>query len=321
MNLTTQIGNSVEEASFLLKNGGLVAIPTETVYGLAANAMDPDAVVRIYQVKGRPLSNPLIVHVAELASIRSLVREWPRMLDRLSETFWPGPLTVLLPKSDWVPPIVTAGSDRVAIRIPDHPLTLDLIRQCGFPLAAPSANLYTRISPTSAEHVRRQLDGQIPYILDGGPCTVGLESTIIGLEGDRWVLYRKGAITIHDLEPLLGFVLSNTEGEGDHTPGASPLHYAPKVPLHFGPIDLTDPRLQSLSTAVLTFKQRILTNGTAIQYVLSPEGNLAIAARELYNALHYFDTLPLKCILAEPCPDEGLGTAINDRLIRAAGKG
>lgn len=318
MEYSTLTGSSTEEAARWLKEGHLVAMPTETVYGLAGNALDHAAVVRIFETKERPLYNPLIVHVASVEEVRHLVRVWPAGLDRLTRMFWPGPLTILLQRNELVPDLVTAGLDRVAIRIPDHPLALDLIRACGFPLAAPSANLFSRISPTTAEHVQRQLDGRIPYILDGGPCTIGLESTIIGEEQGHWSIYRQGAITAPDLEAFLGRVRLQEERSPIAAPGMLPMHYAPRTPLHFGEIDPEDPRLKKKKVGLLLFQQRRST--PTPQLVLAPDGDPRTAARYLYAALHQLDAMGLDAILAEPAPDLGLGRAINDRLQRAAAK-
>lgn len=318
MEYSTLTGSSTEEAARWLKDGHLVAMPTETVYGLAGNALDPTAVVRIFETKERPLYNPLIVHVASVDEARQLARTWPAALDRLARMFWPGPLTILLPRKELVPDLVTAGLDRVAIRIPDHPLAMELIRTCGFPLAAPSANLFSRISPTTAEHVQRQLDGRIPYILDGGPCTIGLESTIIGEEQGHWSIYRQGAITAPDLEAFLGRVRLQEERSPIAAPGMLPMHYAPRTPLLFGEIDPADPRLKKKKVGLLLFQQRRST--PAPQLVLAPDGDPRTAARYLYAALHQLDAMGLEAILAEPAPEQGLGRAINDRLQRAAAK-
>jgi len=316
MEYTTITGHSTEEAARWLKEGHLVAMPTETVYGLAGNALDPAVVVRIFETKERPLYNPLIVHVASVAEARKLTRSWPLGLDRLTSTFWPGPLTILLPREQLIPDLVTAGLDRVALRIPDHPLALELIRACGFPLAAPSANLFSRISPTTAEHVQRQLDGRIPYILDGGACTIGLESTIIGEENGHWTIYRQGAVTAPDLEAFLGRIRVTDQKAPVSAPGMLPLHYAPRTPLHFGPIDDADPRLRKGRTGLLLYQHR--RNAPAPQVVLAPDGDPRSAARYFYAALHQLDAQGLEAILAEPAPDQGLGRAINDRLQRAA---
>ncbi len=318
MTYATVTGTAIEEAADWLRKGHLVAFPTETVYGLGGNALHADTVVRIFETKERPLYNPLIVHVTQVDEAKALLRQWPTGLDILTNTFWPGPLTLLLERNHLVPDLVTAGLDRVAIRIPDHPMALALIRACGFPLAAPSANLFSRISPTTAEHVSHQLEGRIPYILDGGPCTVGLESTIIGLQDGRWCIYRQGAVTAPDLEAFVGKVHTALPTPSPVAPGLLPMHYAPRTRLEFGPLAPGDPRLRSPRTGLLRFDRR-LPGISAVQVILAPDSSLHTAARELYAALHRLDSLPLDLILAEPVPEEGLGRAINDRLQRAAG--
>lgn len=319
MAYTTETGTSIERAAELLKDGRLVAMPTETVYGLAGNALDPEAVARIYEVKERPLYNPLIVHVADVAEARALVREWPAELNELVRLFWPGPLTLLLEKGPELPDLLTAGLSRVAIRLPDHAMARDLIRSCGFPLAAPSANLFSRISPTSASHVQAQLEGRIPYILDGGPCEIGLESTILGRDNGHWVIYRPGAVTAADLAPFLGIVHHHDGIGKPQSPGMLPLHYSPRTPLHFGPIDPTDPALVDGRTGLVLFGQAERFADGCPREVLAPDGRLRTAAQNLYAALHRLDGMGLERLLAEPMPEEGIGRAINDRLRRAAG--
>ncbi|MCF8239374.1 MAG: threonylcarbamoyl-AMP synthase [Saprospiraceae bacterium] len=314
MDWKTVIGNDLDQASHWLRKGELVAIPTETVYGLAGNALDEKAVVKIFETKQRPLYNPLIIHVADAAQARSLVLDWDAQVQALMDTFWPGPLTLLLDRSPAVPDLVCAGLSRVALRMPDHPLTLDLIKACDFPLAAPSANLFGRISPTTADHVRSQLDQRIPYILDGGPCRVGVESTIIGREQDEWKVYRIGGITLADLRPILGSIGIVAPSNRPDAPGMLPWHYAPRTTLTIGePLDSQGDRIGWL---------RFSSLGPGVpgerQFVLAPDGDLYTAARRLYAGLHELDALGLDHLIAEPVPDQGIGRAINDRLRRAA---
>lgn len=315
----TRIGDNLEEAAGYLRGGHLVAVPTETVYGLAGNALDPLAVVRIFEAKERPLYNPLIVHTADVREARQLSREWYPELDRLTMHLWPGPMSLLLERQPTIPDLVTAGLPRVALRIPDHPLTRQLIRLCGFPLAAPSANLFSRISPTTAEHVLRQLDGRIPYILDGGPCAIGLESTIVGKNEDgHWTIYRPGAYTREDLAAFLGQVsLHNRPAEGPLAPGMLPMHYAPATPLFFGELASDWVPMKKEKAGLLLFKNYRKEPSRKNQQVLATDGELRTAARNLYAALHKLDSLGLDAIYAEPVPDIGIGKAINDRLRRA----
>jgi L-threonylcarbamoyladenylate synthase len=314
----TKIGDSLEEAAGYLREGHLVAIPTETVYGLAGNALDALAVVRIFEAKERPLYNPLIVHAADIREVRQLSREWYPGLDRLATHLWPGPLSLLLDRHSSIPDLVTAGLPKVALRIPDHALTRQLIRLCGFPLAAPSANLFSRISPTTPEHVYRQLEGRIPYILDGGPCAIGLESTIVGKnEEGQWTIYRPGAYTREDLAAFLGQVHLHTSSGKTLAPGMLPLHYAPSTPLLFGDLaaDWAPPKNEK--AGMLRYRDRHRAVSHKVQQVLAPDGDLRTAARNLYATLHHLDRLGLDVIYAEPVPDEGIGKAINDRLRRA----
>ncbi len=314
MDWKTVIGKDLDQAAHWLRKGELVAIPTETVYGLAGNALDEKAIVKIFETKERPLYNPLIIHVAHADQAKSLVLDWDDQVQALMDAFWPGPLTLLLDRSPAVPDLVCAGLSRVALRMPDHPLTLDLIQNCDFPLAAPSANLFGRISPTTAEHVLGQLNQRIPYILDGGPCRVGVESTIIGRENGEWKIYRVGGITQAELEPFIGQAERVAPSDRPDAPGMLPWHYAPRTTLTIG-----EP---SVSPGDRIGWLRFSSLGQGVpgerQFVLAPDGDLHTAARRLYAGLHELDALGLDHLIAEPVPDQGIGRAINDRLRRAA---
>jgi L-threonylcarbamoyladenylate synthase len=223
---------SVAEAAALIRTGKLVGFPTETVYGLGANALDAAAVARIFAVKGRPLGSPLIVHVDSIEMARGLALDWPEWAERLARKYWPGPLTLVLRKQPSIPDIVTAGLATVGLRVPAHPLALALIRAAGVPIAAPSANLFTELSPTTAEHVRRSLGGAVDYVLDGGPATVGIESTVLSLAGAQPLLLRPGMISIPEIELLIGPVDWVEGAAGAHaSPGMHPRHYRPHTPL------------------------------------------------------------------------------------------
>lgn len=302
----------------LLKDNKLVAIPTETVYGLAANAFDADGVSQIFEMKGRPRFNPLIVHIHDAGQLKDLAKDIPEAAMKLAKAFWPGSLTLILPKQPNVPDIITAGKNTVGIRMPDHPMTLELLRGLPFPLAAPSANPFTRVSPTSAEHVAHYFGDSIPAILDGGPCQVGLESTIVGFEGDTPIIYRKGGISIEAIEKVVGKVQLLTENEtAPQAPGMLLKHYSPRTPL----ILSTDIQ-QSIGTypnkriGVLSFFT-VDFKGAEIVKILSPSKNLKEVAKHLFAALHELDALQLDVIIAERFPEEGLGGSINDRLRRA----
>lgn len=302
--------------------GKVVAIPTETVYGLAANALDEFAVAEIFRVKNRPLYNPLIVHLASGSELEKYVAEVPSVAEKLIQKFWPGPLTLLLPKKDSIPDIITASLPHVAVRVPDHPLTLDLLRSLDFPLAAPSANPYCYISPTRTAHVQQQIGDKIPYILDGGNCQQGLESTIVGFEQNTPTIYRLGAIAQEEIEEVVGKVkLHRHANARPVSPGMLPFHYSPSTPLYLvDKVEDFGPAPDPAETGMISFYKVVDGVPEQHQAILSPTANLSEAASNLYHALHRLDALNLKRIIAEKLPDVGLGKTINERLRKAAGK-
>lgn len=313
------IGTDVLRAKTILEKGDLVAIPTETVYGLAGNALDVSSASKIFQVKNRPSFDPLIVHTNSLERASSFLKHIPDMAYRLAEALWPGPLTLLLEKQPTVPDLVTAGLDRVAIRIPNHPMTLQLLTQLDFPLAAPSANPFGYISPTEAAHVDEQLGSQLEYILDGGPCTVGIESTIVGFEnGQPWV-YRTGGTGIEQIEALIGPVSVQSHSTSNpKAPGMLKSHYAPRIPLILGDLETLIQQNEGKNFGVMSFERSFDAVATDKQIVLSPSGSTQEAAQKLFGALRTLDKMPIELILAEYVPATGLGKAINDRLKRAS---
>jgi L-threonylcarbamoyladenylate synthase len=315
--MKSRIESNLNEAKTLLESGELVAIPTETVYGLAANAFQADAVIRIFETKNRPHFDPLIVHVAGIEGVSEVVAETPPVALKLMQTFWPGPLTIVLRKSSKISDIVTSGLDTVGVRMPDHALTLELLRSLDFPLAAPSANPFGYISPTSAQHVAKQLGDRIPYILDGGICSVGVESTIIDCTSQTPVVLRLGGTTIEQITEAIGFVeVNTTSSSAPQAPGMTLSHYAPRKHMYIGSIqDL----LQEIKgeVSVLSF-QDSYPNYRNIR--LSETGDLKEAARNLFSAMRMLDADPGHVIIGEWVPDVGLGRAINDRLRRAAAK-
>lgn len=313
--MTTVIGTDLSEAARILRGGGLVAIPTETVYGLAANAYDAEAVLRIFEAKRRPAFDPLIVHVADRAQLNDVVRAVPPEAEALMDRFWPGPLTLALPKSARIPDLVTSGLDTVGVRMPAHPLAQELLRALPFPLAAPSANPFGYVSPTTAQHVADQLGDQVPYILDGGPCTVGVESTILGWEGGACVLYRPGGVPVEAIEAVIGRVGGPSRQVLPVTPGMLASHYAPRTAVIVGDATALLKAHAHQRIAVISFHQRFQAMDNE---VLSPGGDLHEAARGLFAALRKADASGAELIVAEVFPDEGLGRAINDRLRRAA---
>ncbi len=319
--MQTIIGEDIEIARQWLVNGELVAIPTETVYGLAGNALDEKAVVKIFEAKNRPAFNPLIVHVGSWEMIEKYAATVPAKAKLLAEKYSPGPLTFLLPKKDSIPDIVTAGSSKVALRIPAHPLTLKLLRTLDFPLAAPSANPFGYISPTTAGHVMEGLSGKIPYILDGGAARVGLESTIIGFdEEERVLLYRTGGISADDITAVLNekvFPAKASPQQNPETAGRLRSHYAPHTPLYTGDVEQLMQQFHGRKIATISFTKLFPGIDENYQFVLSGNGDLAEAAKNLFAALRATDKLQADVILAEIFPETGIGRAINDRLSRA----
>ena len=328
------IGTEIQTAADLLRKGETVAIPTETVYGLAANAYDESAVLKIFQAKQRPAFDPLIVHVHSLEQVKEVVSfsalkeaDTRKEAEALMEKFWPGPLTLVLPKSDRVPDLVTSGLDTVGVRLPSHPMALELLRSLEFPLAAPSANPFGYVSPTTAQHVADQLGEKIPYILDGGPCTVGVESTIIGWEPElsgraqsrpgEWVLYRPGGTPVAEIEAVIGAIGQAKKSVLPAAPGTLESHYAPSKPVFIGDVKALLKEHSGKRIAVIAFTEDQDAWRTE---VLSPTGNIAEAARHLFAALRTLDASDADVILAEIFPPEGLGAAINDRLRRASAK-
>ena len=298
----------LRRAVALLRAGRLVAFPTETVYGLGANALDTEAVHGIFTAKGRPATSPLIVHVDSVEMARTLATVWPPTAEALAAQFWPGPLTLVLPKKACVPDRVTAGLNTVGLRIPAHPLALALIRAAGLPLAAPSANRFTELSPTTAAHVREALGNRVDLILDGGPCSVGIESTVLSLAGDVPCLLRPGMITQAQIESVIGPVSLPAPSRGAHAaPGMHPQHYQPKTALFVGP-----PRVEGRGAYLWWSEQR-----PSARLMQMPADPSAYAAA-LYETLHRLDLEGLDYIAVEPVPLSVEWAGIRDRLNRAA---
>jgi len=312
------IGKDINLAKEFLRKKQLVAIPTETVYGLAGNALDEKAVLSIFETKNRPSFDPLIVHTDSLQKLEKYVSEIQQQAYLLAENFWPGPLTLLLPKKEIIPDLVTSGLDTVAVRIPNHPLTLELLAALDFPLAAPSANPFGYISPTSAQHVNQQLGNRIPYILDGGECGIGIESTIIGFVDQIPTVYRLGGLAIEDIENVIGEVaLMSHSSSNPKAPGMLKSHYAPRKPFFLSERN-NMPQPENGLSAYLLFDHFIESIDKKYQRLLSPSGNLKEAAHNLFAYLRELDSQPIDRIFAEFVPDKDLGKAINDRLKRAA---
>ena len=312
---------NITKAAQALINDEIIAIPTETVYGLAGNAYSENAVKKIFELKKRPFYNPLIVHIKTTEFLDKVATDIPDMAWKLAEEFWPGSLTLVLKKQPHIPNIITAGKETVAVRVPNHPMTLALLEQLEFPLAAPSANPFGCISPTTAMHVSNYFKENL-VVLDGGACQNGIESTIIGFENDKPILYRHGSISVEDIERIVGKVLITTSKDSSpDAPGMLSRHYAPKTNTY-----LTDnvseliPLFSGKKIGLLLFKDEITASENIRQEVLSKKGDLGEAAKNLYATMHRLDKSSLDVIIAERLPNKGLGKSINDRLERAIKK-
>ncbi|MEM2123610.1 MAG: L-threonylcarbamoyladenylate synthase [Candidatus Bathyarchaeia archaeon] len=310
---------AVREGGLIIKGGGLVAFPTETVYGLGASVFNPNAVARIFEVKRRPRFDPIIVHVASPEEVERVCLEVGRDARMLIRRFWPGPLTLVLPKSDVVPDIVTAGLETVAVRMPSHPVALELLREAGVPVAAPSANLFGRLSPTTARHVKEQIGGEIDLIIDGGRCPIGVESTVLDLTGEPTVL-RPGGLPVEEIEKAIDRVKISPISRVPRSPGQLPRHYSPRTPIRI--LKGEEPKIpEGVRVGLLAYRQPEIKPPFEMVKVLSPRGDLREAAANLFSLLHELDKAGLDVIYVEPVPEIGLGRAIMDRLRKAEGIG
>lgn len=309
--------HEIETAAEKIRQGELVAFPTETVYGLGANALDASAVAQIFELKGRPRFDPLIVHLAEAEQLETLVEYIPDAARKLIEEFWPGPLSVVLPKRSCVPGIVTAGLPDVAVRCPVHPIAHALIEKAGVPIAAPSANRFCAVSPTTAEHVAEQFGDRLSVILDGGRCEVGVESSVVSFEDDEAVLLRPGGVPPEEIRRVCGSLcIAVSNSERPSSPGQLARHYAPTTPL-----EVTDaPPRPGQRVGLLAFGALASKSGFAAVEVLSEKECLREAAANLFAAMRRLDALNLDYIVARPVPESGLGHAIMDRLRRASAR-
>ncbi|MAB47073.1 MAG: threonylcarbamoyl-AMP synthase [Flavobacteriaceae bacterium] len=321
------ISTDLSKAVKLLNNEELVAIPTETVYGLAGNIFSEKAVKAIFETKERPFFNPLIVHIPNIDYLETIVEAIPEKAKLLAEAFWPGPITLVLKKKSIIPDLITGGKETVAVRIPNHPLTLELLNQLDFPLAAPSANPFNRISPTKAEHVESYFKDKIKMVLDGGACKSGIESTIIGFENDEPIIYRLGSTSIEAIEAVVGAIeIKNSSAEhgrgqedvAPDAPGMLERHYAPKTKtILTSHLKEAVEANKNLRIGLLTYNDILNDDAIHFKIILSESKNLEEAASKLYDALHQLDQQDLDLIIAERLPDYGLGKSINDRLTRA----
>lgn len=315
------IGKDLDLAANYLREGKCVGIPTETVYGLAANAFDSVAVASVFRIKNRPSFDPLILHVNSLEKVQSLISHFPTKAQILAERFWPGPLTMVLPKASHVPYDVTSGLETVGVRIPNHPLTLELLSKLNFPLAAPSANPFGYVSPTSAQHVADSLGDKPAYILDGGSCERGIESTIIGFENDEPVLYRLGSLAVNEIEEAIGPIQRKLNTSSNpQAPGQLKMHYAPKVKLLNISVEeaLQNYPMDRVGQISLQERSSKLLDKNCL--ILSESGDLYEAAHNLFASLRNLDSLDIDVAVFEYLDDAGIGAAINDRLRRASAK-
>jgi L-threonylcarbamoyladenylate synthase len=307
----------LDRACTLLRSKGLVAFPTETVYGLGGNALDVDSVLKIFEMKGRPQFDPLIVHAKDAAAAFALAREVPAVAKELAARFWPGPLTLVLPKRDIVPDLVTSGLPSVALRVPAHPMAQALLHAFDGPIAAPSANRFGRISPTTAEHVRAEFGAELELVLDGGPCETGVESTILSLLEPVAVLLRPGGTPVEALQEVVGELrIPSKDPSHPLAPGQLPSHYAPRTPLYIR----GDGAAPTGRLGLLSVGPARQPSGFECVEILSDTADLREAAARLFAAMRRLDAMGLDGIVAELAEDAGLGLAINDRLRRASRK-
>ena len=317
------ITTNIEEAIVALENNNIIALPTETVYGLAGNAFSESAIEKIFALKNRPHYNPLIVHIKSIDYLHLVAKEIPEIALQLASTFWPGPLTLVLKKQDNIPSIVTGEKDTVGVRVPNHPVALELLKQLDFPLAAPSANPFGSISPTTAGHVYNYFADTLDVILDGGPCIKGIESTIIGFENECPVLYRQGSITLEAIEKITGKlkIKVNAGNSAPTAPGMLSRHYAPNTTtILTDNIDVAIEKYLGKRIGILQFKKHSTYPLVSAIETLSAIGDTEEAAKNLYAAMHKLDQQNLDVIIAEKFPAIGLGLAINDKLERATKK-
>lgn len=317
-----KISTAVQDAKQILEREDVVAIPTETVYGLAGNIYSQTAIKKIFETKNRPSFNPLIVHIDSIDKLDNLVAEIPTKAAMLAEAFWPGSLTLVLKKKNTIPDSITAGKNTVAVRIPNHPLTLALLKSLDFPLAAPSANPFGSISPTTASHVADYFPDTIEMVLDGGPCANGIESTIIGFEEEEAVLYRLGAISKEEIETVIGpLKIVNKNDKAPEAPGMLSRHYAPKTKTILSPnISASVNKYLGSKIGIISFTDATPYDTVSAIEILSPKADLKEATTNLYAAMHRLDKLDLDIIIAQYFPDNELGSSINDRLLRATKK-
>lgn len=308
MKLCAATEAAILKAAAALRQGKLVVMPTETVYGLAADATNPDAIRKVFEAKGRPAENPLIVHVADLGQVMGVAAHVPEAAAKLIKRFWPGPLTLVLPKHPEIPAEVTAGLDTVGVRMPAHPVALDLIRAAGLPLAAPSANRFMRLSPTKAENIDPELAEKVAMILDGGPCYIGLESTVVDCTEDVPRILRPGGVTRADIQSALGYPLGELPlGGARKSPGMYRRHYAPRTPL-------------SVVDALEEGQAGLVVGPARSEHQISMPNDARAYASSLYDMLHRLDGMGLDAIYVQRPPSGPEWEAVHDRLKKAGAR-
>lgn len=314
------INNKIQDAKEALDKDEIIGLPTETVYGLAGNIYCDQALEKIFSLKKRPFYNPLIVHIKNAEEVFKIAENIPEKAIQLANSFWPGPLTLILNKQSHVSPIITANKPTVAVRVPNHPVALELLRNIDYPLAAPSANPFGSISPTTSQHVQDYFGDELSIILEGGACLNGIESTIIGFEDNLPVVYRLGAISLEEIESVVGNVNVNNRSENKPTaPGMISKHYSPKTRLILSDNVMEDTEnYNQMRIGVISLYQEMNHSSVISTEILSPTKNLYEAASKLYAAMHRLDKLNLEIIIAEVFPNNSVGKSINDRLQRAA---
>lgn len=317
-----QISKDIVKAKEILENENLVAIPTETVYGLAGNIYSEKAINKIFKTKNRPFNNPLIVHIHSKELLENIAQEIPEKAKKLAEAFWPGSLTLVLKKQESIPYSITAGKETIAVRVPNHTLTLELLKQLDFPLAAPSANPFGSISPTTSQHVADYFTDTLEMVLDGGNCENGIESTIVGFENEKAILYRLGSISVEDIESIIGPIqIVNKNDSSPNAPGMLSRHYAPKTKTILSEnIEDEIKKYPTSKIGVLLFQDLKINDENIEKEILSINGSLKEATANLYAAMHRLDKKGLDLIIAEKFPENDLGKSINDRLERATKK-
>ena len=314
-----EIGKDIDYAVNKLKDGGIVGIPTETVYGLGCNALNESSVKKIFKLKSRPKNDPIICHTNSVEKIRKYVDHFPKNAEILARKFWPGPLTILLRKNKLIPDIITSKSEYVGFRIPNNKITLSVLGKLDFPLAAPSANKFEYISPTNPQHIIQNFNDGIDYILDDGNCLIGIESTILGFEKEKTVIFRLGGITLEDIEKSIGKCYINKDKV--KIPGSFKKHYSPNKKVYIGDIKKLSKKFEKKKIGILSFNKKYKFVDEKYQIVMSEKSSLYEASQNFYSSLYILDNLEIDLIIASYLPNNNIGRSINDRLKKCSENG